>query len=81
MESSLRDNLRRLSQEKVLMASGQELLAQLIHGVSKKMGKEFRLFKRPQLKESLILTALTLNMSRAFWVVDSSHFFPPVIIE
>ncbi|KAK5869459.1 hypothetical protein PBY51_024173 [Eleginops maclovinus] len=37
MESSLRDNLERLDQEKVLIASGQELVAQLIQGIKKKM--------------------------------------------
>ncbi|XP_028260469.1 protein brambleberry isoform X2 [Parambassis ranga] len=37
MESSLRDNLQRLSQEKALIASGQELVAQLIQGITKRM--------------------------------------------
>ncbi|XP_068174954.1 protein brambleberry isoform X2 [Antennarius striatus] len=37
MESSLRDNLQRLSQEKALIASGQEVVAQLIQGITKKM--------------------------------------------
>ncbi|KAG8003396.1 Protein brambleberry [Nibea albiflora] len=37
MESSLRDNLQRLSQEKALIASGQELVAQLIQGITEKM--------------------------------------------
>ncbi|KAM9364902.1 protein brambleberry [Pholidichthys leucotaenia] len=37
MESSLRDNLERLSQEKALIASGQELVAQLIEGITKRM--------------------------------------------
>uniref|UniRef100_UPI0037E733F9 protein brambleberry n=1 Tax=Semicossyphus pulcher TaxID=241346 RepID=UPI0037E733F9 len=37
MESSLRDNLERLGQEKALIASGQELVAQLIQGITKKM--------------------------------------------
>ncbi|KAM3619918.1 uncharacterized protein V6R79_015834 [Siganus canaliculatus] len=37
MEVSLRDNLKRLSQEKALIASGQELVAQLIQGITKKM--------------------------------------------
>lgn len=39
MESSLRDNLQRLSQEKALIASGQELVAQLIQGITKRMGE------------------------------------------
>ncbi|XP_047444239.1 protein brambleberry [Mugil cephalus] len=37
MESSLRDNLQRLGQEKALIASGQELVAQLIQGITKRM--------------------------------------------
>ncbi|XP_068581082.1 protein brambleberry [Cebidichthys violaceus] len=37
MESSLRDNLERLSQEKALIASGQELVAQLIQGITKRV--------------------------------------------
>lgn len=39
MEGSLRDNLLRLSQEKALIASGQELVAQLIQGITQKMGE------------------------------------------
>ncbi|XP_044055337.1 protein brambleberry isoform X2 [Siniperca chuatsi] len=37
MEGSLRDNLERLSQEKALIASGQELVAQLIQDITKRM--------------------------------------------
>ncbi|KAM9761786.1 protein brambleberry [Menidia menidia] len=37
MESSLRENLERLSQEKALIASGQQLVAQLIQGITKRM--------------------------------------------
>ncbi|KAM4738716.1 protein brambleberry [Anableps anableps] len=37
MESSLRENLERLGQEKALIASGQELVAQLIQGITKRM--------------------------------------------
>ncbi|CAF98099.1 unnamed protein product [Tetraodon nigroviridis] len=37
MEGSLRDNLQRLSQEKALIASGQELVAQLIEGIMQRM--------------------------------------------
>ncbi|KAM6922041.1 protein brambleberry [Xenentodon cancila] len=37
MESSLRENLERLGQEKALIASGQELVAQLIQGITKKV--------------------------------------------
>ncbi|XP_045905555.1 protein brambleberry isoform X1 [Micropterus dolomieu] len=37
LEGSLRDNLERLSQEKALIASGQELVAQLIQGITKRM--------------------------------------------
>ncbi|KAM9848476.1 protein brambleberry [Aulostomus maculatus] len=37
MEGSLRDNLERLSQEKALIASGQELVAQLIQGITTRM--------------------------------------------
>uniref|UniRef100_A0A665T2Z4 Brambleberry n=1 Tax=Echeneis naucrates TaxID=173247 RepID=A0A665T2Z4_ECHNA len=37
MESSLKDNLERLGQEKALIASGQELVAQLIQGIAKRM--------------------------------------------
>ncbi|XP_041790613.1 protein brambleberry [Chelmon rostratus] len=37
MENSLRDNLERLGQEKALIVSGQELVAQLIQGITKRM--------------------------------------------
>ncbi|XP_029286133.1 protein brambleberry isoform X2 [Cottoperca gobio] len=37
MASSLKDNLERLGQEKALIASGQELVAQLIQGITKRM--------------------------------------------
>lgn len=37
METSLRDNLERLGQEKALIASGQELVAQLIKGITERM--------------------------------------------
>nr|XP_019958134.1 PREDICTED: protein brambleberry-like [Paralichthys olivaceus] len=37
MESSLKNNLERLGQEKALIASGQELVAQLIQGITKRM--------------------------------------------
>lgn len=39
MESSLRDNLERLGQEKALIASGQELVARLIQGITHRMGE------------------------------------------
>lgn len=42
MEGSLKDNLARLSQEKALIASGQELVAQLIQGITKRMGESFK---------------------------------------
>lgn len=44
MESSLTDNLQRLSQEKALIASGQELVAQLIQGITQRMGRSFAAF-------------------------------------
>ncbi|KAM7387738.1 hypothetical protein PAMP_023958 [Pampus punctatissimus] len=37
MESSLKDNLERLGREKALIASGQELVAQLIQGITNRM--------------------------------------------
>uniref|UniRef100_A0AAV2KUK7 Uncharacterized protein n=1 Tax=Knipowitschia caucasica TaxID=637954 RepID=A0AAV2KUK7_KNICA len=37
MESSLKDNLERLGKEKALIASGQQLVAQLIQGITQKM--------------------------------------------
>ncbi|XP_072295303.1 protein brambleberry [Eucyclogobius newberryi] len=37
METSLKDNLERLGQEKALIASGQELVAQLIQGITQRM--------------------------------------------
>ncbi|XP_055364169.1 protein brambleberry isoform X2 [Betta splendens] len=37
LEFSLRDNLQRLSEEKALIASGQELVAQLIVGITQRM--------------------------------------------
>ncbi|XP_076010595.1 protein brambleberry [Genypterus blacodes] len=37
MEGSLKSNLERLGQEKALIASGQELVAQLIQGITKRM--------------------------------------------
>lgn len=42
VESSLRDNLMRLGQEKALIASGQELVAQLIQGITQKMGEDLQ---------------------------------------
>lgn len=39
MESSLRENLERLGQEKALIASGQQLVAQLIQSITQKMGE------------------------------------------
>lgn len=44
MESSLKDNLERLSQEKALIASGQQLVAQLIQSITKRMGEGGREF-------------------------------------
>lgn len=44
MTSSLRDNLERLGQEKALIASGQELVAQLIQGITQRMGENFTFF-------------------------------------
>lgn len=44
MERSLSDNLQRLSQEKALIASGQELVAQLIQGITQRMGRSFAAF-------------------------------------
>lgn len=41
MEGSLRDNLLRLSQEKALIASGQELVGQLIQGIMQRMSRSF----------------------------------------
>lgn len=37
METSLRDNLEQLGREKALIASGQELVAQLIQGITQRM--------------------------------------------
>ncbi|KAK7889843.1 hypothetical protein WMY93_025403 [Mugilogobius chulae] len=37
METSLKDNLERLGQEKALIASGQELVAKLIQGITQRM--------------------------------------------
>uniref|UniRef100_A0A8C5DVX4 Protein brambleberry-like n=1 Tax=Gouania willdenowi TaxID=441366 RepID=A0A8C5DVX4_GOUWI len=37
MENSLTENLQRLSQEKALIASGQQLVAQLIQGITQRM--------------------------------------------
>ena len=39
LESSLSANLEHLSQEKALIASGQELVAQLIQGITQRMGE------------------------------------------
>lgn len=39
LETSLSSNLERLGQEKALIASGQELVAQLIQGITHRMGK------------------------------------------
>lgn len=44
MEGSLRENLERLGQEKALIASGQELVAQLIQGIAKGMGERLGVF-------------------------------------
>lgn len=45
MEGSLRDNLERLGQEKALIASGQELVAKLIQGITQKMGEGLHVFE------------------------------------
>lgn len=39
METSLNNNLERLAQEKALIASGQELVAQLVQDITKRMGE------------------------------------------
>lgn len=41
MGSSLQENLQRLGQEKALIASGQELVVQLIQGITMRMGELF----------------------------------------
>lgn len=41
MESSLTDNLERLGQEKALIASGQQQVAELIQDITNRMGKNF----------------------------------------
>lgn len=54
MESSLKDNLERLGQEKALIASGQELVAQLIQGITKKMGECFQHHNRVYSSSQLV---------------------------
>ena len=39
LDSSISANLQRLPQEKALISSGQELVAQLIQGISQRMGE------------------------------------------
>lgn len=56
MESSLTDNLQRLSQEKALIASGQELVAQLIQGITQRMGRSFAAFLLFKLKLGVFRT-------------------------
>lgn len=40
METSIASNLQRLDQERALIASGQELVARLIQGITQRMGEE-----------------------------------------
>lgn len=52
LEGSLKDNLQRLSQEKALIASGQKLVAQLIQGITLRMGESFDTVMHFRLKYS-----------------------------
>lgn len=56
MESSLTDNLQRLSQEKALIVSGQELVAQLIQGITQRMGRSFAAFLLFKLGPGVFIT-------------------------
>lgn len=41
METSISGNLELLTEEKALIASGHHLVAEMIEGITKKMGKRF----------------------------------------
>lgn len=60
MESSLRDNLQRLSQEKALIASGQELVGQLIQGIMQRMGRSFAAFLLSSIRPAAVLLAFLI---------------------
>lgn len=61
MESSLRDNLLRLSQEKALIASGQELVAQLIQGITLRIGESFEIVMHFALRAGKLTTEVELG--------------------
>lgn len=60
MESSLRDNLQRLSQEKALITSGQELVGQLIQGIIQRMGRSFAAFLLSSIGPAAVLLAFLI---------------------
>lgn len=39
LDASISDNLQRLAQEKALISTGQQLVAQLIQGITQRMGQ------------------------------------------
>lgn len=39
LDSSISENLQRLAQEKALISTGQQLVAQLIQGITQRMGQ------------------------------------------
>lgn len=63
MESSLRDNLQRLSQEKALIASGQELVAQLIQGIVQRMGRSFAASMLFKVRPAVFITKVHFGIS------------------
>ncbi|XP_034738032.1 protein brambleberry [Etheostoma cragini] len=77
MESSLRDNLERLGQEKALIASGQELVAQLIQGITKRMGESFHVFMNLTLhKFSIFVDSTNVQLfPRQIQCLQYSHLF------
>jgi len=60
----MRDNLERLGQEKALIASGQELVAQLIQGITKRMGEGAHVFHTDKYLACLLLTSTVLRVRR-----------------
>lgn len=66
MESSIHSNLDQLTQEKALIASGQQQVAQLIEGITKRMGenRETRAWSIPRLPRAEVLQRLQTAVGR-----------------
>ena len=83
MESSLRDNLQRLNQEKALIASGQELVAQLIQGITKRMGENFYVIYTIQYLAFCIVVIVYMQVIASIfvqsWIVNAHREHNPFL--